>query len=96
MSQLIIIANITAKDEKIELVRSELEKLIDITRTEKGCLQYDLHLDHENPAHFMFYEKWGSRDLWQVHINNQHLKDYLAATEGAVELFTINEMSIIA
>ena len=96
MSKLTIVANITAKPDKIDLVKVELEKLIPTTRAEKGCLQYDLHQDNENPAHFMFFENWESRELWQVHINNQHLKDYLAATNGAVEIFTVNEMSHIA
>jgi len=96
MTQLTIVANITAKPEKIDLVKSELEKLIDVTRAEQGCLQYDLHQDIENPAHFMFYENWQNRDLWQIHMNAQHLQDYLAATDGAVEEFTVHEMSIIA
>jgi len=56
MSKLTIVANITAKSDKIEFVKGELEKLIDITRAEEGCLQYDLHQDNEKPAHFMFYE----------------------------------------
>ena len=93
MDQLTVIANITAKADKVELVKRELEKLIDITRAEEGCLQYDLHQDNENSAHFLFYERWESRELWQRHINAQHLKDYLVAVEGAVELFTLNEMT---
>ena len=28
-------------------------------------------------------------------MNNQHLKDYMTATEGAVEEFTVNEMTRI-
>lgn len=96
MTKLTIVANITAKADQIELVKAELEKLIDITRAEEGCLQYDLHQDNENPAHFMFYENWASRELWQTHMGNQHLQDYLAATAGAVEVFTVNEMTHIA
>ncbi|ELS01771.1 hypothetical protein Xen7305DRAFT_00014760 [Xenococcus sp. PCC 7305] len=96
MSRLTIVAHIKAKSDKIDLVKTELEKLIDITRAEKGCLQYDLHQDNENPAHFLFYENWESRELWQTHMNNQHLKDYMIATEGAVEEFTLNEMKRIA
>ncbi|MGD1873146.1 MAG: putative quinol monooxygenase [Mastigocoleus sp.] len=95
MSKLTIVANIKAKPDKIALVKAELLKLIDITRAEKGCLQYDLHQDNENPAHFLFYENWESRELWQTHMNNQHLKDYMTATEGAVEEFTLNEMTHI-
>ena len=95
MSKLTIVANIIAKADKIELVKSELLKLIEITRSEEGCINYDLHQDNENPAHFMFYEDWQSRELWQAHMENQHLKDYLAATDGAVENFTLNEMTVI-
>ena len=95
MAKLTIVANITAHPDKIELVKSELLKLIDITRAESGCINYDLHQDNENPAHFMFYENWESRDLWQTHMGAPHLAAYMAATEGAVADFTLNEMSII-
>lgn len=92
---LTIIANIIAKDDKIDLVKSELIKLINTTRAEEGCINYDLHQDNENPAHFTFYENWTSRELWQTHMANNHLADYMAATEGAVVSFTLNEMTKI-
>ena len=44
----------------------------------------------------MFYENWQSRELWQMHMANQHLQDYMKATEGAVEEFTLNEMTQIS
>lgn len=96
MSKLTVVANIKAKSDSIALVKAELLKLIDVTRSEEGCINYDLHQDNENPAHFLFYENWASRELWQTHMNNQHLKDYMAATEGAVEVFTLNEMNNIS
>lgn len=96
MAQLTIVANIIAKVDKIELVKAELLKLIDITRTEEGCINYDLHQDNENKNHFMFYENWESRELWQTHMGNQHLADYMAATDGSVDEFILNEMTKIA
>jgi len=93
MATLTIVANIKANADKIDLVKTELEKLIDITRAEEGCINYDLHQDNEDPTHFMFYENWESRELWQTHMNAQHLQDYLAATDGTVEEFTVNEMT---
>lgn len=92
---LTIVARIEAKTEKIELVRSELLKLIEPTRQEEGCLQYDLHQDNEKPELFMFYENWARRELWQVHMNNEHLKTFMEATDGAVKNFTVNELSKI-
>jgi len=93
--KLTIVARIVAKPEKRELVKRELLKLIEITRAEKGCINYDLHQDNENENLFLFYENWESRELWQTHMNNRHLADYMKATDGAVEEFILNEMSQI-
>ena len=96
MASLTIVANINANADQIDLVNAKLLKLIDITRAEEGCINYDLHQGSDNTAHFLFYENWESRELWQTHMNNQHLKDYMAATEDAVAGFTVNEMTRIA
>jgi quinol monooxygenase YgiN len=93
MANLKIVANIHAKADKIELVKAELQKLIAITRAEDGCIQYDLHQDNADPAHFLFFEIWESRELWQVHMGAPHLAAYKAATDGAVATFTLNEMT---
>lgn len=90
---LTILAQITTAPGKEALVEAELKKLIDITRAEEGCINYDLHKDNENPGFFVFYENWESRELWQAHMNAPHLAAYMAATEGAVETFVLNEMT---
>lgn len=95
MSNLTIVARILAKEEKRDLVKSELLKLIPITRAEKGCINYDLHQDNENPNLFLFFENWESRELWQIHMNNSHLAEYMKATDGAVEEFVLHEMTNI-
>ncbi|MEO1086758.1 MAG: antibiotic biosynthesis monooxygenase, partial [Acidobacteriota bacterium] len=40
---LTIVARIEANADQIDLVKSELLKLIEPTLREEGCLQYDLH-----------------------------------------------------
>jgi len=92
---LTIVAKILAKEGHRELVKNELLKLITITRAEKGCVNYDLHQDNENKNLFLFYENWENRALWQIHMNNTHLAEYMKATNGAVEEFTLNEMTVI-
>lgn len=93
---LTIVATILAKPDKIELVKAELTKLVPVTRAEEGCIQYDLHQDNENPARFLFFESWESRELWQTHMKSAHLTAYMKATEGAVAGITLHEMSRIA
>lgn len=93
MPKLTIVAHIRAEADRIEIVKAELRKLVPITLAEEGCLQYDLHQDNEDPAHFMFYENWESRELWQAHMNNRHLKEFKAATEGSIAEFALHEMT---
>lgn len=93
---LTIVARIEAKSDDIERVKEALLDLIEPTRSEDGCLQYDLHQDNENPEVFLFYEIWESRAQWQTHMNNDHLKAYVKATDGAINSFVLNEMSKIA
>ncbi|MEM7482902.1 MAG: putative quinol monooxygenase [Acidobacteriota bacterium] len=95
MPKLTVVANIHAAPDQIDLVKAELEKLVPITLAEAGCLQYDLHQDNENPAHFMFYENWESRELWLAHIHAPHIAAYRKATDGAVAEFVLHEMTHI-
>lgn len=94
--KLTIVARILAKTEKREIVKAELLKLIDVTRAEEGCISYDLHQDNNNQDLFLFFENWESRELWQTHMGNAHLAEYLRATEGFVIEFILNEMTQIA
>lgn len=92
---LTIVARIEAKPDQVELVKSELLKVIEPTRAEAGCLQYDLHQDNDNPTVFLFFENWENRELWQDHMNSAHLAAYKAAAGEALVGVTISEMSQI-
>lgn len=73
MTALTIVASIKAKADKIDLVRAALEKLIDTTRAEKGCINYDLHQDNQDPAHFLLNEL-GARVRMPVGDNRHRLR----------------------
>ncbi len=90
---LTIIASIQAHPDRVDLVKSELEKLVPVTRAEAGCSQYDLHQDNEDPAHFVFYESWETRDLWQAHLQAPHIAAWRKAADGALAGFRVHELS---
>lgn len=92
-THLTVVAHIRAKPDAVDLVREELEKLVPITRAEAGCFRYDLHQDNDSPEHFMFFETWESRALWQAHMDAPHLSAFGSATEGAVEAVELFEMT---
>ena len=60
-----------------------------------GASYYGVVQRDEDPTHFLFYENWESRELWQARMNAPHLAAYKEATEGAIAGFTLHEMSRI-
>ena len=93
---LTIIARIESKPEKIDFITTEVLKLIEPTRKENGCIQYNLHRDNEKPEIFLFYENWESLELWQEHMESSHLKDFVKNTEGFLNALEISQMSLIS
>jgi len=90
---LTIIARIEAKKEHLDLVKTEIIKLIEPTLKEEGCMQYDLHQDNEESEVFIFFENWASKALWERHNESTHLAQFIKATDGALESLVVNQMT---
>ena len=90
-----MIVKFEVKKDKIEFVKSELLKLIEPTRAEEGCVQYDLHQDIDDPSIFMFYEIWATKALWLEHDSKKHVVDFKKALEGSVNKITHNKLTLI-
>ena len=92
MAHLTVIANIIAKEDKIDLVKSELLKVVELTRKEQGCIEYIAHQEQDNSCNFLMYEIWESAELLEVHKNNTALSTYLETTKDAIADFTVQVM----
>jgi len=92
---LVLVAIVKAKAEKRTFVESEIMKLIPVTRKEEGCLNYTLHQDNNDPNVFILYEHWQNRELWQNHMQNDHMKHYSTVTEGMTIEWTLHELTKI-
>jgi quinol monooxygenase YgiN len=96
MAKLTIVASITANGGQMERVKGELLKLVEKTNAEdEGCILYTLHQDNENPAQFVVFENWESKELLQTHLDSVHFKACMAALDGALVAFSVKEMTRI-
>ena len=81
MAQLLtVVAEMQAQPGKEEALRRAVLALIEPTRREDGCVQYDLHVHTGDPARFVFYENWTSQADLDRHAASAHLKKFGAAT----------------
>src|SRR5215218_7688915 len=78
---LTVIATFEAKPRKADELRSVLTRLLEPTRKEAGCLNYDLHQLAENPAKFLFHENWTSKAHLEAHLQSAHIKALLPRVE---------------
>ncbi|MBX9690645.1 MAG: antibiotic biosynthesis monooxygenase [Candidatus Obscuribacterales bacterium] len=97
MHRVTVVARLKAKAGLEEQVKQELLKMVEATRKEKGCLNYDLHVDNSDPQTFLFYENWVSRMALEDHFQTEH---FLNLRSKQNELFAepsaINIMKMIS
>jgi quinol monooxygenase YgiN len=58
-------------------LENQLRALVAPTRSEPGCLAYELHRDPECPGKFMFFEKFRSQAALDEHVASGHFKNFL-------------------
>lgn len=76
-----VMASFKAKEGKEEAALIELSALLDPTRQEAGCIQYDLHRSTDDPGIFVFYETWNSRQDLEAHLEMPYLQGLLGKVE---------------
>jgi quinol monooxygenase YgiN len=79
--QVTVLARMRAKDGMEEKVKQELLSLVPQTKTEEGCINYDLHQSPEDNSLFMFYENWRSKADLDKHFETQYLQAFLGKAE---------------
>ena len=72
-----VLALVKAKEGMEETVREELLSLVNPTRTESGCMNYDLHQATDDKSKFMFYENWRSMEDLEKHLQTPNLKTFI-------------------
>lgn len=95
MSNLVIIAKITASDGKSEDAKKLLIGLIEPTLKEEGCMQYDLHQDNNNPHLFYFYEIWESMEHLKAHGKSDHILAMREKSKGCIDKIELNFLSLV-
>ncbi|WP_375483382.1 putative quinol monooxygenase [uncultured Jatrophihabitans sp.] len=78
MSELPVVAVITAKDGSADLVRDALKALVPPTRAEEGCLSYALYESASTPGVFVTVESWRDKSDLDAHMASDHIAQTFA------------------
>jgi len=95
-SEIRVIAQAFARPENVAAVREILKNMLGPTRTEKGCILYDLHEVVDDPHQFVFFEIWESAYALDAHIRTPHFHRLESAQTLLIEPLKITKLTAIA
>ena len=90
MQEVILVAQIRAKQNKYIELKQELTSLVKQTQTEPGCQQFELHQAEQDPHLFVLWECFTTQFAFELHLQQPYTKNYFElikpnlteATEG--------------
>ncbi|SEB20744.1 MULTISPECIES: putative quinol monooxygenase [unclassified Mycobacterium] len=97
MSQVTNIAFIRAVNGRSDELGRRLLDMVQPSREEVGCINYDVHRSDIDPDLWCVYENWRSADDLDAHFELPHTQDFLAAlptlVDGEFELHRLSMTS---
>jgi len=80
-----VVAVFKARAKHEARLRSLLTGMLSSTRSEAGCLLYDLHRGESDPGLFFFYEIWTSPEAHAAHLETEHVRHLLEANRNLLK-----------
>ncbi len=94
---MIVVAKLKAAAGKEKEMEKTLLDMIPKVSEEEGTLVYTLHQDQNDPAVFLFYEKYKDADALVAHSSTPHFKELFKTIkpllEGNPEIAMYNELA---
>lgn len=65
-----------AKSGMEEYIKRYLNELMHESQQDKDCILYNVHQSATNPAEFMLYSTWESREAFEKHNQKPHMQEF--------------------
>lgn len=93
-----LLAEIQAKPGKEQIVKQALLQLLEPTRQEEGCQQYELFADEQVEGLFLMQEIWSTEQALEGHNNTAHLRNFgeYCKQQDALAHVRLRRLSFIA
>ncbi len=92
MSDIDVVAVLTAKEGSEEIVGAALHELVAPTRAEPGCVSYELFSSAASPQTFITVERWKSQADLDGHMQTPHIQTALATAGEHLADFGIHPL----
>lgn len=93
--RIVLVARLKVRKDSVEEIKAISLKLVDDSRTEEGCVNYDLHQAIDDETVFIWHETWATKSALEEHFEKTYFKDFSAKVSECAEeapLITLTKM----
>ncbi len=76
--EIVLIARLKVKADKVEQARSAALAIVADSRNEAGCINYDIHQSIEDETVFFWHETWANKAAIDEHFATPFFQEFFA------------------
>lgn len=77
--KIVLVARLKVREDAIEEAKRLALNIVADSRTEEGCVNYDVHQAIDDPTVFVWHETWKDRAALENHFELPYFKEFFAA-----------------
>ena len=82
--QIVLVARLKVKKEMVEEAKKVALSLVEVSREEAGCVNYDLHQAIDDETVFVWHETWANKTALDEHFAKPYFVEFFAKVEEVV------------
>lgn len=82
---IVLIARLKVKKDAVERVKQAALAIVENSRRESGCLNYDFHQASDDETVFIWHETWANQAAIGAHGKSAHFRNFSARIKDLAE-----------
>ena len=79
-----------------EYLLTEIDELVEKTRSEPGCINYDFHQSLDDSTRFIFYENFADQAAFDYHLAQPHTQAWIKMAEAHGATFDVKRWKMLS
>ena len=79
--KIVLIAHLNVKKDKVEDLKQAALAIVADSRSEPGCINYDVHQAIDNETVFIWHETWANKAALDEHFTKSYTKEFFARVD---------------
>ena len=76
--KIVLVARLKVKNEKVEEAKQAALSLLEVSRAEAGCINYDVHQAIDDETVFVWHEVWANKAALDEHFAQPYFGKFFA------------------